>query len=67
VSRIVRLSVFIATKGNFREHPKVADGASELLAAVFGAGRISTRTVLGVASIPLGMPIVLELTLELGR
>jgi enamine deaminase RidA (YjgF/YER057c/UK114 family) len=67
VSRIVRLGVFIATEGDFRQHPKVADGASELLLAVFGAGRISTRTVLGVASIPLGMPIELELTLEIDR
>jgi enamine deaminase RidA (YjgF/YER057c/UK114 family) len=67
VGRIVRLGVFIATEGDFRQHPKVADGASELLLAVFGAGRISVRTVLGVASIPLGTPIELELTLEIER
>jgi enamine deaminase RidA (YjgF/YER057c/UK114 family) len=67
VSRIVRLGVFIATEGDFRQHPKVADGASELLLAVFGAGRIPVRTVLGVASLPLGMPIELEITLEIDR
>jgi enamine deaminase RidA (YjgF/YER057c/UK114 family) len=67
VSRIVRLGVFIATEGDFRQHPKVADGASELLLAMFGADRLPARMVLGVASIPLGMPIELELTLEIDR
>ncbi|WP_420820648.1 RidA family protein [Rhizobium tubonense] len=65
VSRILKLGVFIATQGDFREHPKVADGASELLLAIFGPERLPTRIVLGMASIPLGMPIELELLLEI--
>ena len=64
VAGIVKLGVFIATKGDFREHPKVADAASELLQKVFGTEKLSTRVVLGVASLPLGMPIELELVLE---
>jgi enamine deaminase RidA (YjgF/YER057c/UK114 family) len=64
VSRVVRLGVFIATDGDFREHPQVADAASELLVQVFGEEKISTRIVLGVASLPLGMPVELEVIFE---
>jgi enamine deaminase RidA (YjgF/YER057c/UK114 family) len=64
ISRIVRLGVSIATEGDFREHPKVADAASEILVHVFGEEKISTRIVLGVASLPLGMPIELEVIFE---
>jgi enamine deaminase RidA (YjgF/YER057c/UK114 family) len=64
VTRILKLGVFIATEGDFREHPKVADGASDLLKKVFGMDKLSTRVVLGVASLPLGTPIELELVLE---
>lgn len=64
VSRVAKLGVYIATEGDFREHPKVADGASELLEKVFGTEKLSTRIVLGVASVPIGVPIALELVLE---
>ncbi|MBA9030170.1 RidA family protein [Rhizobium leguminosarum] len=64
VVRVVKLGVYIATEGDFRDHPKVADGASEMLLAVFGEERLSGRVVLGVASLPLGLPIELELILE---
>jgi enamine deaminase RidA (YjgF/YER057c/UK114 family) len=60
-----KLGVYIATSGDFRDHPKVADGASELLLDVFGAQKIPPRIVLGVASIPLGMPVEIELVLEI--
>ncbi|MFL5019428.1 MAG: RidA family protein [Rhizobium sp.] len=62
--RIVKLGVYIATEGDFRDHPKVADGASEMLLSVFGEEKLSGRVVLGVASLPLGVPIELELVLE---
>jgi enamine deaminase RidA (YjgF/YER057c/UK114 family) len=64
VSRVIRLGVSIATDGDFREHPKVADAASEMLVHVFGEEKLSTRIVLGVASLPLGMPIELEVIFE---
>ena len=67
VKRIVRLGVAIATSGDFREHPKVADGASELLQDVFGARRNPSRLVIGVASLPLGAAIELELIFEVAR
>jgi enamine deaminase RidA (YjgF/YER057c/UK114 family) len=64
VTRVVRLAVSFLTTHEFRQHPRVADAASELLATVFGADRISTRMVYGAASLPLGVCVVLELVLE---
>ena len=64
VKRIVRLGVVVATSGDVREHPKVADGASELLQDVFGNSKNPSRLVYGVASLPLGAPVELELIFE---
>jgi enamine deaminase RidA (YjgF/YER057c/UK114 family) len=64
VTRVVRLAVSLLTTPEFRQHPTVADAASELLAAVFGANRTSTRLVYGAASLPLGVCAVVELILE---
>jgi enamine deaminase RidA (YjgF/YER057c/UK114 family) len=64
VTRVVRISVFLATTPQFREHPKVADGASELLVSVFGAEKASTRIVFGMASQPVGGCVVLESIFE---
>jgi len=64
ISRIVRLGVSIATSGDVRDHPKVADGASMLLQDVFGAQKNPCRLVYGVASLPLGTPVELELIFE---
>jgi len=66
VTRVVRLGVSLVTTPEFREHPKVADAASELLVSVFGAERISTRLVFGMASLPVGVCVVLEVILEIG-
>jgi enamine deaminase RidA (YjgF/YER057c/UK114 family) len=65
ITGVAKLGVYIATEGGFRDHPKVADGASELLVKVFGVGMLSSRIVLGVASLPLGMPIEIELVFEI--
>jgi enamine deaminase RidA (YjgF/YER057c/UK114 family) len=64
VSRVVRLGVYVAATPEFTEHPKVADGASELHRDVFGEMTVSSRLVIGVASLPLGSPVELELILE---
>ena len=66
VTRIVRLGVAVATSGDVREHPKVADGASELLQDVFGKDKNPCRLVYGVASLPLGTPVELEVIFEVG-
>ena len=64
ITRIVRLGVSIATSGDVRDQPKVADGASTLLQDVFGAERNPCRLVYGVASLPLGAPVELEIIFE---
>jgi len=64
VTRVVRLGVAVATSGDVREQPKVADGASELLQDVFGKDKNPSRLVYGVASLPLGTPVELELIFE---
>ncbi len=64
VTPIVRLGVSVATSGNVRDQPKVADGASELLQDVFGKDKNPSRLVYGVASLPLGTPVALEIIFE---
>jgi enamine deaminase RidA (YjgF/YER057c/UK114 family) len=64
VTRIVRLGVLVATSGDVREQPIIADGASELLRDVFGKDKNPSRLVYGVASLPLGVPVELELIFE---
>jgi enamine deaminase RidA (YjgF/YER057c/UK114 family) len=64
VRRIVRLGVSVVASGDMRDQPKVADGASELLQDVFGKDKNPSRLVVGVASLPLGVPVALELVFE---
>jgi enamine deaminase RidA (YjgF/YER057c/UK114 family) len=67
ISRIVRLDVFVATSGDVREQPQVADGASQLLQDVFGKDKNPCRAVCGVASLPLGAPVAVEVIFEIGQ
>ncbi len=64
ITRIVRLGVSLATTEDCREHPRVADGASDLLQEIFGKEKNPSRLINGVASLPLGTPVALELIFE---
>jgi enamine deaminase RidA (YjgF/YER057c/UK114 family) len=64
IRRVVRLGVSVATSGDVSDLPEVADGASELLQDVFGKDKNPCRLVYGVASLPLGTPVELELIFE---
>jgi enamine deaminase RidA (YjgF/YER057c/UK114 family) len=64
VRRVVRLGVAIATTGEHSGQVEIADGASELLRDVFGDAKMSCRLIVGVASLPLGVPVALELIFE---
>ena len=59
-----RRGVYVAAPPEFTEHPKVADAASELLRDVFGDQTVSSRLVFGVASLPLGSAVELEVILN---
>jgi YjgF/chorismate_mutase-like, putative endoribonuclease len=54
VTRVVRLGVSVATSGDVRDQPKIADAASQLLEDVFGKDKSPCRLVYGVASLSLG-------------
>ena len=67
VSKVVRVGVYLATSGDFYNQPIIADAASELLRDVFGADKMSVRSVLGVRALPLGAPVMLEVTFEVSN
>jgi len=67
VTRVVRLGVFIATSGDFFDQPKVADAVSDLFRDVFGVEKNPVRLVIGVASLPLGMPLELDVIFEVAE
>jgi enamine deaminase RidA (YjgF/YER057c/UK114 family) len=64
VTGVIKLTAYLATEEDFVAQPKVADAASELLRDVFGEDKLPVRMVLGVASLPLGVPVVLEVLFE---
>jgi enamine deaminase RidA (YjgF/YER057c/UK114 family) len=64
VTRVVSVKVYMATAGDFYNQPIVADAASEILRDVFGEDKMSVRSVLGVAALPLGAPVMLEVMFE---
>ena len=62
VERILQVTVFVASVPGFVEHPKVANGASELLAEILGELGRHARAAVGVPSLPLGAPVELVMT-----
>lgn len=64
ITRIVRLTVSLAAPAEFADHPRIADGASEVLSSLFGADKAPTRMVYGVSSLPAGASVVVELILS---
>lgn len=65
VKRIVKLMSLVNSTGDFTEQHLVTNGASELLAEVFGAQGAHARSAFGVAQIPLGACVEIELIAEL--
>ena len=64
VRRVIRLSGYVAATPEFTQHPHVINGASELLRVIFGEAGLGTRIAVGVASLPLGAPVELDLIVE---
>lgn len=67
VERVVRLGGFVASTAGFTGQPSVLNGASEVLIAAFGDAGRHARCAVGVAELPLGSPVEVELTLQLRR
>lgn len=60
VERIVKLGVFVNSAGDFTGQPKVANGASELMVAVFGDAGRHARSAVGVPTLPLGAVVEVD-------
>lgn len=60
VERVVKLGAFVSSTGDFTDQPKVANGASELMAAVFGDAGKHARSAVGVPALPLGAAVEVD-------
>ena len=63
IARVVKVTGFVASAPGFNGQPAVINGASELLREVFGSGH--ARSAVGVAELPLNVPVEVELIAEL--
>jgi len=66
VKGIVKLDVFVASAPGFTDHPKVANGASDLLVEVFGDEGRHARAAVGVPELPLGAAVEVALLVQVG-
>jgi len=66
LTRIVKMTGFVASAPGFTQQPAVINGASELLAEVFGDAGRHARSAVGVAALPAGTPVEVELVAAVG-
>jgi enamine deaminase RidA (YjgF/YER057c/UK114 family) len=66
VTRVVKLGVFVNSTADFTDHPKVANGASELMVKLFGDAGKHARAAVGVAALPLGAAVEVDAIVEVG-
>ena len=60
IERVVRITGYVASTPEFRDHPQVINGASDLLVAVLGDAGRHTRAAIGVASLPFGAAVEID-------
>ena len=66
ITCVLRMTGYVNAATGFGDHARVLDGASEVLDAAFGPDARAARTVVGVASLPFDLPIVVEATFVIG-
>lgn len=64
VSRIVKLLVMVNCTEDFDQHPRVANGASDLLVAVFGERGRHARSAVGMQMLPVNIAVEIEMVVE---
>jgi enamine deaminase RidA (YjgF/YER057c/UK114 family) len=64
ISRIVKVTGFVASAPGFNEQPQVINGASEFLGEIFGDAGLHARSAVGVAELPMNAPVEVELVVE---
>lgn len=65
VERVVKLGVFVNSTPAFTDQPKVANGASDLMAALFGEAGRHARSAVGVAALPLGAAVEVDAIVQI--
>jgi len=65
IDRVLKLTCFVACGPGFTDQPTVANGASDLIAEIFGEAGRHVRAAVGVSSLPLGVPVEIEYVLQL--
>lgn len=65
IARVVKLTGFVAATADFTDHPKVVNGASDLMVEVLGDKGRHTRAAVGVASLPLGCAVEVDAVIEI--
>jgi enamine deaminase RidA (YjgF/YER057c/UK114 family) len=66
VRRLVKLTGFVAATADFTDHPKIVNGASDLMILALGEDGRHARSAVGVASLPLGAAVEVEAIFEIG-
>lgn len=64
VRRVVKVTGFVASAPDFTGQPAVLNGASSVLGEIFGDAGAHARSAVGVASLPLGAPVEVELVVQ---
>ena len=65
ITRIVKVTGFVNCTPDFKSQPKVVNGFSDLMLAVFGAAiGAHSRSAVGVAGLPAGIPVEVEVLLQ---
>jgi enamine deaminase RidA (YjgF/YER057c/UK114 family) len=64
ISRIVKVTGFVASAPGFNEQPQVINGASEFLGEIFGDAGMHARSAVGVAELPMDAPVEVEIVVE---
>lgn len=65
IGRVVKVTGFVASAPGFTGQPAVVNGASDLLGEVFGEAGLHARSAVGVAELPRGVPVEVEMIVEL--
>jgi len=65
VVRLVRLGVFVNATEEYTDHPKVANGVSDFMVALFGEAGKHARAAVGVSGLPFGVAVEVEATFEI--
>jgi enamine deaminase RidA (YjgF/YER057c/UK114 family) len=64
IKRIVRITGYVRGGEDFNDHPRVLNGASDLLVEIFGDAGVHTRSAVGSSGLPLGAPVEVEMIVE---